>query len=112
MSLKEKMMDYLNSDRKRSIYVPEFNETVYFTPITVVQMEKIMTLSQNSMSATHVWTIIEKAEKEDGSKAFGVEDKPFIEQVPWSIVTKITGEIMNVVPVEEVKKNSEKTSST
>jgi hypothetical protein len=110
--LKQKMMDYVHSDRKRSIYIPELDETIYFTPITVTQMEKIMTLAQGGTSATHVWTIIEKAENEDGSKAFGAEDKPFIEMLDYKIVTKITGELLNVAPVEEVKKTSETTPSS
>jgi len=106
------MMEYLNSDKKRSTYVPELDATIYFTPITVTQMEKIMTVAQGGTAATHIWTLIEKAENEDGSKAFGAEDKPFLEQLDWSIITKITGMIMNISPIEEVKKTSEKTPSS
>jgi len=112
MSLKEKMMEYLNSDRRKSIYVPELNETIFFTPVTVMQMEKIMTAAQGGTSATHIWILIEKAEHEDGSKAFTVEDKPFIELLDWNIVTRISGEILKVIPVSEVKKTSENSPSS
>lgn len=107
MGLKEKMMEYLNSDRRKSIYIPELEETVYFSPITVLQMEKIMTVAQGGTAPIHVWTMIEKCEKADGSKAFGAEDKPFIEQLDWTIVTKITGEILKVSAIEDLKKTSE-----
>ncbi len=106
------MMDYIHSDRRRSVYIQEWDETIFFTPITVLEMEKIMTLAQGGTGATHVWTLITKAENEDGSKAFGVEDKPFLEQLDWNIITKVTGEIMNIAPVAEVKKTSEMTPSS
>lgn len=111
MSFKDKMLSYLQTDRRRSVYIPEMDETIYFTPITVMQMEKIITAAQGGTSATHIWTVIEKAENQDGSKIFGIEDKPFIEQLDWSIVTRITGEIMKVTPIEAVKKTSEMTPS-
>jgi hypothetical protein len=111
MALKQKMMDYINFDKRKSIYIPEWEETIYFTPITVTQMEKIMTLAQGGTAATHVWTLIEKAENQDGTKAFGAEDKPFLEQLDWNIVTRITGELLKIPSVEEEKKTSGRTSS-
>jgi hypothetical protein len=106
MSFKDKMIDYLQSDRRRSIFVPELQETIYYSPVTVLEMEKIMTISQGQTSATHVWTLIEKAEDESGKKIFGVEDKPILEKLDWNIITRITGEILRVAPVAEVKKTS------
>jgi len=111
MNLKEKMIQYVGSSRRKSVYVPEFDDSIYFNPITVLQMDKIMTLSQGSSGAIHIWTIIEKAEHEDGSKAFGLEDKPFLEQLDWAVVTRITGEMLKTSSVDELKKTSEKTGS-
>lgn len=112
MSFKDKMLEYLQSDRRKSIYIPELEETIYFSPITVLEMEKILTVSQGQTSATHVWTLIEKVEDESGKKIFTVEDKPILEKLDWNIITKITGEILKIGPVAEVKKTSEKTPSS
>jgi len=111
MSFKDKMFEYLQSDRRRSIFVPELDETIYFSPVTVLEMEKIMTISQGQTSATHVWTMIEKAEDESGKKIFDAGDKPMLEKLDWNIITRITGEILKIAPVAEVKKTSEKTPS-
>jgi hypothetical protein len=112
MSFKEKMIEYLQRDRRRSIYVSELDETIYFSPVTVLEMEKILTVSQGQTSATHVWALIEKAEDADGKKIFSVEDKPILEKLDWKIVTGITGEMLNVLPIPEVKKTLETAPSS
>jgi hypothetical protein len=52
VSLRDKVIAYLQTDRKNSVYIPELDETIYFRPITVMDMEKIITLSQGGTSAT------------------------------------------------------------
>lgn len=115
MSLKERLMEYIHSDKRRSMPVSFFyngqkhEETVYFTPITLSEMGKIMTLAQGDNMATHVWTLIEKAENEDGTKVFSAEQKPFIEMWDFEAVIKITGNMMRIDPIEEVKKTLNQT---
>jgi hypothetical protein len=113
MSLKDKMLDYLQTDRRRSIHVPEFDETIYVTPVNVLEMEKLMTLSGTGASNKefHIWSIIEKAEDAEGKKIFGVEDKPYLEKMDWSIISKISNEIHRTVSFDEAKKNSTITPS-
>ncbi len=109
MTLKEKIYEYVSrSDRRRSLEIPEFGETIYFTPVTVLEMEKIMNLSGGGTSSKdfHIWTIIEKAEDENGKKIFTVEDKPILEKMDWVIISRISNEIQKIVPIEEIKKNS------
>jgi hypothetical protein len=105
MNLKQRMMEYVNSDRRKSVSIPEWDMNIYFKPITVIEMDKIMTLAQGNMAATHIWALIEKAENEDGSKAFDAGDKPFLEQVDWSIITRMTGELLKTPSIDELKKN-------
>jgi len=107
MSFKDKMIEYLQTDRRKSIAVHELDETIYFSPVTVLEMEKIMTIAQGQTSATHVWTVIEKAEDESGKKIFTVEDKPMLEKLDWNIITRISGEILKVASVSDLKKTSE-----
>lgn len=117
MSLKERLMEYIHSDKKRSMPVSfcingqKYEETIYFTPITLSEMGKIMTLAQGDAMASHVWTLIEKAENEDGTKAFTAEQKPFIEMWDFDTVVKITGNMMKIDSIEEVKKTLNQTPS-
>lgn len=113
MALKEKIFEYLHANRRREIFIAEFDETIYFTPVTVLEMEKIMTLSGQGASSKdfHIATIIEKAEDANGRKIFGIEDKPFLEKMDWSIISRISNEIQRLERFEETKKNSPITPS-
>lgn len=108
MSLKEKIIEHLQSDRRRKIEIPELDETIWATPVTVLEMEKIMTLSQGGVSTKdfHIWTIIEKAEDEQRKKIFTLEDKPYLEKMEWSIITGISNKINKTITFDEAKKKS------
>lgn len=105
--LRDKVIEYLQKDRRRSVEIPELDEMIYFTPVTVLEMEKIMTLSGGGASSKdfHIWTIIEKAEDSEGKKVFTIEDKPYLEKMDWAIVSRISNEIQKVIPFAELKKN-------
>ena len=105
--LRDKVIEYLQKDRRRSMEIPELDETIYFTPVNVLEMEKIMTISGGGASSKdfHIWTIIEKAEDSEGKKVFTIEDKPYLEKMDWAIVSRISNEIQRVIPFVELKKN-------
>ena len=105
--LRDKVIEYLQKDRRRSLEIPELDEMIYFTPVTVLEMEKILTLSGSGASSKdfHVHTIIEKAEDSEGKKVFTVEDKPYLEKMDWAIISRISTEIQRVIPFVELKKN-------
>ena len=107
MALRDKVIEYLQKDRRRSVEIPDLDETIYFTPVNVLEMEKIMTLSDGGASSKdfHIWTIIEKAEDSEGKKVFTIEDKPYLEKMDWAIVSRISNEIQRVIPFVELKKN-------
>jgi len=86
--------------------------TVYFTPLNVLEMQKIKTLSQDSDTAFGTWLVIEKVEDEQGNKCFSPEDKPTLELSDWNLVNEINKRILKLTPVAEVKKTSEKTPSS
>ena len=113
MSLKEKIYDHVSHPVRREIQVPEFEETVYYTPITVLEMEKILTLSGRGASTKdfHIWTLIEKAEDADGKKIFSIEDKPILEKMGWKTLIDITNKIGGTVPPGETKKNWSQTDT-
>jgi hypothetical protein len=113
MSLKEKIIEHLQSDRRRKIEIPELGEVIWANPVTVLEMEKIMNLSQVGANSKdfHIWSIIEKAEDEEGKKIFTLEDKPYLEKMEWSIITRISNEIHKMIAFDEAKKNSQITPS-
>ena len=87
--------------------------TVYFTPLTVLEMQKVKTLSQGDETSFGTWLVIEKIEDGDGAKIFSAEDKPILESSDWSLVNEINKRILKLIPpVAEVKKTSEKTPSS
>ena len=104
--LRDKVIEYLQKDRRRSVEIPELDGTIYFTPVTVLEMEKIMTLSGSGASSKdfHIWSIIEKAEDAEGKKVFSIEDKPYLEKMDWAIISRISNEIQRVIPFPELKK--------
>jgi len=111
--LRDKVIEYLQKDRRRSMGIPELDETIYFTPVTVLEMEKIMTLSGGGASSKdfHIHTIIEKAEDAEGKKVFSIEDKPYLEKMDWAIISRISNEIHRTISFEDAKKNSPITPS-
>jgi hypothetical protein len=107
MTFRDKILDYLQKDRQRSIEIPELNETIFCTPVTVLEMEKIMALSGGGTSSKdfHIHTIIEKAEDAEGKKVFTIEDKPYLEKMDWAIISRISNEIQRAISFPELKKN-------
>jgi hypothetical protein len=113
MALKEKIYNFFRENQKRSFHVEKFDETIYFSPVTVLEMQKFTTLSGEGKDQKdfHIWTIIEKAEDSEGKKIFSVEDKPFLEKLPWRVVIDISEAIHGLPNVKEIKKNLETISS-
>ena len=111
MGFREKFFEYMDSKARKSYFVPQLGEKVYWTPITVLEIEKIRTLAGGDRKEMNIWTLIEKAEDEEGKKIFTVNDKPFLENQDFTIVYGICDEMMKTQPLEEVKKTSEKTPS-
>ncbi len=112
---KDSMIQYLQeiqkSDSRKEIFVKELNEKIFFSPVTVIEQEIIFSKSADGARSKdfHLATIIEKAENEDGSKIFSIEDRPILEKLPWRVITRISNAIQGDYSVEEAKKNSKET---
>ena len=110
MSIKDSFLQYLQelkkSESRKQVHVKEIGVTIYFTPVTVCEQEKIFSLSGGGAQSKqfHLATVIEKAENEDGSKIFDIQDKPFLEQLPWRVITRISNAIQGDYSVEKAKK--------
>lgn len=109
---KDAMIRYLQEIQKaevrKEIFVQEIKEKIYYSPVTVLDQEIIFSKSAGGANSKdfHIATIIEKAENEDGSKIFSIEDRPMLEKLPWRVITRISNAIQGDYSVEEAKKNS------
>jgi len=100
-------------NEKESLEIPELGITVYYKPVTVLEMDKIFAMSGGGASTKdfHVFTWIEKIEDENGFKIFSVEDRPYIEKLPWALVSRVSNIIHKATPVNELKKSSNEMGS-
>lgn len=113
MSVKSKLFDYVGQQKKKSIEIPEIGETIYFGPITVAEMDMIRTMSSVNIpgepmprmnnAAFMIWTIIKKAENEAGEKIFADADRPFFDQMEYSIVGKVANAMLGIETPEQMK---------
>lgn len=114
MSLKEKIYHYVGAKERKSVDLPEFGEKVYFTPISVGEMQIIRAKSQVLVqgqgygviptidnAAFNIWTIITKAEDEAGNKIFSDADKPILDQMDFYTVSKICNAIHEIESFEK-----------
>lgn len=114
MGFREHMAAYMDAERRKSVEInfPDGTKaTLYYTPISIVEMGKILTLSEGISSLTHIWTFIEKAENVDGSKCYTVADKAMIESFDWNVVTQFTNRLLKYENIADLKKTSETTRS-
>lgn len=80
---------------------------IYSTPITLAELKKIRQQSKGNNYEAIVYGVILKAEKEDGSKMFDLEDKIFfLEQADSELVSEIYNQMNTSIGFEEAAKNS------
>jgi hypothetical protein len=110
----KKVIEYLqDSGRKRTLIIDELGGLeIRYTPVSVREMEKILSVSQGGSSSTayHLAVITEKALDADGKKLFREEDKPILESLDFSIITRISNAIAKSYTVKDGKKKAEEGS--
>jgi hypothetical protein len=115
--IQEKFLNYIQKNRRKSFNLKEFDPdldcVIFYSPVTVLDMDKIMTLSGGGSNTKdfHIFTILEKAETENGEKAFSIDFKPYLEKMDWDIISGLSNRIAKRIPIAEVKKTSETTPS-
>ena len=100
---------------KRTIEVPEWGEDntpliLYASAITAGDINKLQRKHKNFLNDMTVDgmvdLIIEKAELEDGKKAFSVSDKPFLMSEKVNVIAEVSAKMFGeTVSVEEQEKN-------
>lgn len=94
---------------KRSIEVPEWGETIFWTPINALEQERVMrAVKAKGGSDTELGyrMLIEKAEKADGTKLFKLEDLERLRaKADAMVVARIVAAMTATLTVEEAAKN-------
>jgi hypothetical protein len=117
MNLKEKFYDHVakRRERRKSVEIEVAGEKliIFFTPVTVLEGEKIRTKSRIQtgnpmdirfdMGMLNIMAVIEKAEDEEGNKIFSDSDLPTLQQLDEAIVTKISSAINPPLRLDEAK---------
>ena len=111
MGFKERMISYLQErdkpENRRTVYVDELKETIYYKPVTAMEMDRILAQSGGGSANKdyHVAMIIEKSEDESGAKIFTMADKPVLEQLDSRIVSRVSNAIWGGIDIKEQKKS-------
>lgn len=114
MSLAKRIADRQRANRKM-IEVSEWGEDdsspmiIHAGPLLAIEMEKIQRkhpqFFQAATIAGMVDLIILKSEDKDGEKLFTLEDKPVLMREEFSLIARISGELISTTTVEEHEKN-------
>ena len=111
MSAIDNAKKHFDSIETRIIEVPEWGEDednplkIYCKPITLSETSKFMKLSQDDEVQLLVYVLIYKALNEAGEKLFTIADKKaLLEKVDRDVLIRVSGEMMNNISQEEVKK--------
>jgi len=111
MSVIDNARKHFDSLETRIIEVPEWGEDednplkIYCKPITLSETSKFMKLSQDDEVQLLVYVLIYKALNEAGEKLFTIADKKaLLEKVDRDVLIRVSGEMMNNISQEEVKK--------
>jgi hypothetical protein len=94
-----------------SIDVPEWDTKIYFKTVSTLKDEsRIVELTQQGKTVEAlVESIIVRARNEDGSKMFGIADKPaLMNEIDPGVIIRVAGEMNNATAadtLEQAEKN-------
>lgn len=97
MSVIDKVTNHFENQSSKIINVPEWNETFIVKPMNLDEQRRLIEKTDNNKIGAIVDLLIMKLLKEDGSKAFKLEDKQKLMTqadpvVLTNIVTQISGD--------------------
>ena len=107
MSLIDAATDHFRDLDRLSIEVPEWPDEngnpslIYVQALTCDEMDKITEVAEGDGSggSMMVYTLIFKAQKEDGTKHFSIGDKDaLLRRTSFAVVSRVANEIMATAP--------------
>ena len=104
--LLDKIKTHFSSQERMHFYVPEWDQDIYMTPLSIRQQEKISSRAKDSPMQLAVYGLILKAEDKDGEKLFGLDDKvTLLNNVSFKTVEKIISALLISGDTDESEKN-------
>jgi hypothetical protein len=104
--LLERIKTHFSSQERVHFYVPEWEQDLYMTPLSLREQDKINARGKESPYQIAVYALILKAEDESGEKLFTLDDKvTLLNNVSFITVERIITEMFNSGGVEESEKN-------
>ena len=104
--LLDKIKTHFNSQDRMHFYVPEWDQDIYMTPLSIREQEKISSRGKDSPMQLAVYGLILKAEDKDGEKLFGLDDKvTLLNNVSFKTVEKIISALLISGDTDESEKN-------
>ena len=104
--LLEKIKTHFSSQERMHLYVPEWDQDIYMTPLSIQEQLKITTRAKDSPVQLAVYGLILKAENEQGDKLFGLDDKmTLLNNCSFKTVERIISALLITGDVVEAEKN-------
>ena len=103
--LMDKIKTHFSSQERMHFYVPEWDQDIYMTPLSIREQEKINSRAKDSPMQIAVYGLILKAEDKDGEKLFGLDDKvTLLNNVSFKTVEKIITKLL-IAGSDDAEKN-------
>ena len=108
MKLIDKVIQHYASKGTLCIDVPEwadeeFDGKVYYTPVTLLERNKLMPELRSGSLDFVVSVLVLKAEDKNGNKLFDLGDKPKLKRsADYHVLDRIANQILNGIGAEEV----------
>ena len=103
---------HFRADERRRIDVPEWGSAdaplvLWHAPVTLADKKLLHNrYKDGGLQEMYVHALIHKAQRDDGSPAFGLDDKrALLTSVSPTVVERIAQQILNVAGLEDAAKN-------
>ena len=104
--LLDKIKTHFSSQERMHFYVPEWDQDVYMTPLSIREQEQISSRAKDNPMQIAVYGLILKAQDKDGEKLFGLDDKvTLLNNVSFKTVEKIISALLISGDTDESEKN-------
>jgi hypothetical protein len=104
--LLEKIKNHFSSQERVMFYVPEWDQDVYMSPLSLREQDKINARAKDSPFQLAVYALIMKAEDEQGELLFGLDDKvTLLNNVSFQTVEKIINAMFVQGSVDDAEKS-------
>ncbi len=105
MNTLEKAMAHFDSLGTKEIKVPEWDTTIYATPLTLGEKSTLVKFADGNDADFMVRMLILKAKDKKGNPLFGLDNKPtLLGHVHPSVLERVVNQIADITSVKDKEK--------